>query len=90
MQITYEYKIIDVDEDSRTMMVEYTSPERETVLTGVPIPFDGQEFEGVIKSYSPVAHWRELEKALNAPEVGTTGSVVEVPPADTGQVEVIL
>lgn len=89
MQITYEYKIIEVDEESRTMLVEYTSPEREDVLASMPIPFEGQELEAVIKEYSPVALWVEVEKTLSAPSVGATGVITEEQ-SDVGRSEVVL
>jgi hypothetical protein len=90
MQISYEYKIIDVDEESRTMTVEYISPGREKVLMGMPTPFEGEVLEEIIKDYAPIQHWLDLEKELNPPLIGTYGSILQDTNQDSASEEAVL
>jgi len=90
MQISYEYKIIDVGEESRSMTVEYISPGREKVLMGIPTPFEGEVLEEVIKNYAPIQQWLDLEKELSPPLIGTNGSILQDTNQDSASEEVLL
>ena len=72
------------------MLVEYTSPEREKVLMGIPTPFKGEALEEVIKNYAPIQQWLDLEKELSPPLIGTNGSILQDTNQDSASEEVLL
>jgi hypothetical protein len=75
MNIEYTYKVIAVDEASRSMEVVYSSEGRQTMHIGARLPFVGENLEDVIKMFSPINYWIEQELAVIVPEVGTTGTL---------------
>jgi len=79
MSITYNYEIIAVDQAARCMEVVYTSEGRQTMHIGARLPYEGEELEAVIAMYSPVVYWLEQERAIQVPQVGTSGTIVPSP-----------
>lgn len=80
MSIEYTYEITAVDEAARCMEVLYTSPGREPRLVGARLPYEGEDLEALIHSYSPVRYWEEQEAAVVVPQVGLKGTVTPVQP----------
>lgn len=75
-EIIYTYQIVHVDAAARCMEVVYSSEGRQTMHIGARLPFEGESLEEVIKAFAPVPFWREQEKPVLVPEVGTSGSIV--------------
>lgn len=80
MSITYAYEIISVDEAARCMEVVYTAEGRQTMHIGARLPYADETLEAVIDMYSPVAYWLAQERAVQVPQVGTSGVVVPQEP----------
>lgn len=75
----YSYEITRVDEEARVMDVVYTHETHGSILVGVRLPFEGENLEKLIKSFSPAAYWKELELPVVIPEVGKAGEINDVP-----------
>lgn len=82
MSIPFNYSIIKVDEAARVMEVVYTSPGRQPVHVGARLPYQGEDLEGLIRAYSPVAYWLEQDAIVVPPTVGTEGSI-DAPPEES-------
>lgn len=89
MNITYEYQIINVDEQARCMEVVYSSEGRQTMHISARLPYKGEALEDVIKMFAPVLLWIEAGKTVVPPATGTRGQIILVPeaprPADAPQ-----
>jgi hypothetical protein len=62
MDIIYTYKILKVDEENKTMEVQYAHEEFGLIHTFTRIPYEDETLEMVISMYSPVAFWLEKTK----------------------------
>lgn len=80
MQIEYSYQIVRVDEAARVMEVVYSATGRQTMHIGARLPYVGESLEDVVAMYSPVRYWEEQELTVVIPEVGTSGTLVSMPP----------
>lgn len=62
MIIKYNYRIMKVDEETKTMEVLYT-PHRSDILkeylVGAKLPHENQTLDDVIRSYAPLGLWQE-------------------------------
>lgn len=76
----YTYKITRVDEASRVMDVVYTHETHGNFLVGVRLPFEGEDLESLIKSFSPTQRWAAMERTVVAPQVGASGVIQDVVP----------
>ena len=90
MTIIYTYKITSVDEKNRCMEVEYSSKENPTMLIGTRLPYQGETVEDIIKIYSPVRYWEELNKQLLIVNVGQEGEIIEEPPIPPTKEEIAI
>ena len=81
MSISYAYEIISVDEAARCMEVVYTAEGRQTMHIGARLPYADETLEAVIDMHSPVAYWLAQERAVQVPQVGTSGVVAPQPVA---------
>lgn len=86
----YTYKITGVDEQSRVMDVVYTHEVHGSILVGARLPFEGESLEQVIRSFSPVPRWVELEMPIVVPNEGLSGEIDETPITQPLQDEVVL
>lgn len=86
----YTYEIVRVDEQSRVMDVVYTHEVHGQMLVGVRLPFQGEDLEQVIRSFSPAPRWRELELPVVAPGTGLSGEIYETPNNPVLEGEVLL
>lgn len=69
------YVVLNVDEPNHCMLVEYSSEGRESIQVSMRIPFEGENIESVIASYSPENIWIMKEAAKTTVEVGRTGTL---------------
>jgi hypothetical protein len=86
----YTYEITSVDEQARVMEVVYTHETHGSVLVGVRLPFEGEDLELLIRSYSPAQNWRELEATVVPPAIGLSGEIDDTPQFSTDHNEVVL
>ena len=78
----YTYKILQSNTDFHVMEVEYSAPDCETTVVGMPLPVAGQDYLDIIRAYAPVQHWiRSKQVVVDVPvgEVGTLSSVIAPP-----------
>lgn len=71
--LDYKFEIIEVVPENNQMMVKFTSPNREDVITGTPLPTEGIRLEDFLRQYAPIGYWMDKERKVFVPEVGTTG-----------------
>ncbi len=75
--MNYTYEITRVDADSKSMDIQYTSPEHGTVLVGARMPWDGETLKDIVKTFSPVRYWAEEVANVVAVAVGESGTIAE-------------
>jgi len=80
MSITYNYKIIKVDEEARVMEVVYSAEGHQTMHIGARLPFVGESLESVIDTFAPVPLWLQLSTPVVVPQVGLSGSIKHFEP----------
>lgn len=74
--ITYTYRVEEVDTQSNFMLVKYSADGYPSISISMRLPFDGEEtIEDVIRTFSPLNWWREQSKSKLAVSEGTTDSV---------------
>ena len=78
MSIQYTYKIESVDTAARCMIVIYEAQGHATQHISTRIPFEGEALEDVVAMFAPVFYWESQVRPLDAPVVGTSGTVVPV------------
>lgn len=74
--ITYDYEILQVDTDNRTMMVRYSAEGFEDQLVSMRIPYEFEPLQAVIEACSPVNYWISLTFPISIPEIGTRGTIL--------------
>jgi hypothetical protein len=79
--IIYTYEIVAVDEAARCMEIVYTSEKYGVMHVGARLPFEGETVEQVVVMFAPVQEWRLRDLSVVAPEVGTSGQLIDVDPA---------
>lgn len=80
MSIAYTYEIVSVNEAGRCMEIVYRADGHQTMHISTRLPLQGEDVENVVRQYEPVALWLDLAANVQAPAVGTSGSIA--PPAD--------
>jgi hypothetical protein len=75
MSINYNYEIVSVNEQARCMEIAYTAPNHPTQHIGARLPYEGETLETVVRIYSPVNYWEEIQKSVSIPTVGTSGNI---------------
>ena len=63
------------------MEVEYSAAGYSTKLVGMPMPIQGQTLEQVVAQYAPLNEWVAESTPVVAVQVGQSGSVQLVAPA---------
>ena len=85
--IEFTYTITLVNEEQNQMEIEYSSPGRDTITVGTPLPLNNVSIEEFAQMYAPFGLWVQKEYGYQVPEVGTTGSytpsVITAPTANT-------
>ena len=70
----YTFELLEVIEAQNQMMVKFSSPGREDIIVGTPLPTEGMDLKDFLHQYVPMGHWIEKERKVFVPEVGTTGT----------------
>lgn len=73
MKITYTYKILNVNEESKTMEVLYKSEKYGEMTVFTHTPRNNETLESVIKQYSPVYYWADKDCTRKEVKVGQKG-----------------
>jgi hypothetical protein len=85
--IEFTYKITLVNEELNQMEIEYSSPGRDTITVGTPLPLNNVTIEEFVQMYVPSGVWIQREYGYQVPAVGITGSytppVITAPTANT-------
>lgn len=76
----YIYKILRSSIDHYVMEVEYSATDCDTIVIGMPLPVEGQDYLDIIRAYAPVQHWIRAKQVFVAVPVGETGMLSAVPP----------
>jgi hypothetical protein len=71
--LDYTYELVEVIEQQNQMMVKFSSPGREDIIVGTPLPTEGMELKDFLHSYAPVGQWLEKERKYYIPQVGESG-----------------
>lgn len=71
--LDYTFEIIEVYPERDQMMVKFMSPDKETVITGTPLPTEGMSLAEFVHPYAPIGYWLERTRKTFIPEVGHTG-----------------
>ena len=85
MSIEYTYEIVSVDAAARCMEVIYRADGLPEQRIGARLPYEGEELESVVATYSPVAYWESLRAVIAPPSVGVQGVIT--PPVPSNQQE---
>ena len=75
MSINYNYEIISVNESARCMEISYTAEGHPTQHIGARLPYEGETLETVVRIYSPVKYWEEIQRSVITPTVGASGNI---------------
>lgn len=75
MSINYNYEIINVDVNARCMEIVYTAEGHPTQHIGARLPYENESLEGIVRMFSPVAFWEELQRNVAPPTVGVSGEI---------------
>jgi hypothetical protein len=77
--IDYTFELLEVIEEQNQMMVKFSSPGREDIIVGTPLPTEGMDLKDFLYPYAPIGIWLEKDRKVFVPQVGATGqySVVE-------------
>jgi hypothetical protein len=71
--IDYTYELTEVIEEQNQMMVKFSSPGREDIIVGTPLPTEGIDLKDFLHSYVPIGIWLEKDRKVFVPQVGETG-----------------
>lgn len=75
IDITFNYKVIKIDNDLNMMEVEYSAEGYDTVTVSMPHPFNDVTVEEHFRTYSPMAIWVEARRVHRQIEEGMTGEI---------------
>jgi hypothetical protein len=75
----YSYKIIRSSVANNVMEVEFSAANHDTLVIGMPLPVEGQDYLEIIRAYAPVQYWvRSKQVTVDVP-VGEIGTLRDVP-----------
>lgn len=74
----YEYEVVSVNLESRSMMVNYKAEGFAGILVGARIPVDGETLAGVVAQFAPWGVWNEVVVGIHPPAVGESGTIIAV------------
>lgn len=83
MSITYTYKVMSVNVQSKCMEIEYSAEGHPLMRISARMPWQNETLETIVQMYSPVAYWQEQIQPVLDVNVGTEGvitpPVIEAP-----------
>ena len=71
--IDYTFELLEVIEEQNQMMVKFSSPGREDIIVGTPLPTEGMDLKDFLYPYAPIPIWLEKDRKVFVPQVGETG-----------------
>jgi hypothetical protein len=71
----YTYKILRSSKEFNVMEVEFSAVDCETVVAGMPLPVEGQNYVDIIKAYAPTHHWTRAKQVTVDVPVGEVGTL---------------
>lgn len=80
MAIEFDFEIVSVQPEYKTMEVVYTSPGLRTHRMSVRLPTVGESTDDVIRAHAPIPLWELESVEVVVPEVGYHGRVRSVVP----------
>lgn len=75
----YTYKILRSSIEFNVMEVEFSAPDCESVVVGMPLPVEGQDYLNIIRSYAPIHHWTRAKQVYVDVPVGEVGTLNNTP-----------
>jgi hypothetical protein len=81
----YTYKILRSSIQFNVMEVEFSAPDCESVIVGMPLPVEGQNYLDIIRSYAPIHHWARAKQVVIDVPVGEVGTLTATSPSVTSQ-----
>jgi hypothetical protein len=73
MKIKYEYKILNVNEEAKTMEVLYTCKKYGEYISFIPLPKKDETLEDKIFQYNPTQYWIDKEAQVQEVKKGQKG-----------------
>ena len=70
----YSWKVVDANETTKNMIVEYSLEGRSTFTIGMPLPTEAVNLEQRVHQYAPIPQWEFEMLTPVSVEVGATGS----------------
>lgn len=70
----YSWKVVEANDSTKNMIVEYSLEGHQTFLIGAPLPTETVTLEQRVQQYAPIALWEFEMLTPITVEVGTTGS----------------
>ena len=64
MKVKYSYKIINVDKETNSMEIVYTSEKYGVLHVGARLPWEGETVEQIVEMYNPSLFWLESENPV--------------------------
>ena len=71
--IDYTFELLEVIEEQNQMTVKFSSPGREDIIVGTPLPTEGMDLKDFLYPYAPIPIWLEKDRKVFVPQVGETG-----------------
>jgi hypothetical protein len=71
--IDYTFELLEVIEEQNQMMVKFSSPGREDIIVGTPLPTEGMDLKDFLHPYAPIPIWIEKDRKVFVPQVGESG-----------------
>lgn len=76
----YTYKILRSSTEFNVMEVEFSAIDCETIVAGMPLPVEGQDYLDIIRAYAPIHHWARAKQVVVDVPVGETGTLATASP----------
>ena len=77
----YTYKILRSSTEFNVMEVEFSAADCETIVAGMPLPVEGQDYLDIIRAYAPIHHWARAKQVVVDVPVGEVGTLSDTPPS---------
>ena len=70
----YSWKVVEANETTKNMIVEYSLEGYQTFLIGIPMPTEAVTLEQRAQQYAPIPQWEFSMVTPVSVEIGATGS----------------
>lgn len=79
----FSYEVKSVDTTNKTMDVQFSAENEESLLVALPIPETGVDVREHVAGYAPIQHWEQKRATVQDISVGTAGDVWSEHPTET-------